>query len=93
MPVPAAPDQIEGDREALRRGVSEALARDLDCYPSEDVLGLLVDRALARAGMLPREGLAERTAEQRAVMLAGMTEEEACADLSRDLPRGRHGTT
>lgn len=78
------PDQIEENRKALSRGVNEALAKDLGCNPNMDVMGLFVDRALAQAGMLPPEALAELTTEERAVVCAGMTEDEVSANVFND---------
>jgi len=76
------PEQIEKNREALTRGVNEAFAKDLGCDPSDDVLGLFVDRELARAGILPREVLIALTVDQRAVVLAGLTEDEASVNIA-----------
>ena len=69
------------NRRALRRGVDVAIASKLWCSADDDVLGLLVDRELAQVGLLPPEALRELTAEQRAVVLAGTTEEEASANV------------
>lgn len=60
------------------------IASKLGCSPDDDVLGLLVDRELAQVGLLPPEALRELTAQQRAVVLAGITEEEAAHGVAVD---------
>jgi hypothetical protein len=63
------PEQIAANKEALSRGVDETIAKDLGCSPDDDPLGLLVDRELAAAGLLPVEALEQMTPERRALAI------------------------
>ena len=76
------PGRVARNREALQRGVDVAIASKLGCSADDDVLALLVDRELAQVGLLPPEALSELTAQQRAVVLAGTTEEAASRNVA-----------
>ena len=74
--------RVARNRRALRRGVDAAIAGKLGCSAEDDVLALLVDRELAQVGLLPPEALRELTVQQRAVVLAGTSEEAASANVA-----------
>lgn len=78
-------EQKRENAEALAAGVDEALAREVGCAPHEDALGLLVDRELARAGLLPPEALTEMSPAHRALVLEGKTADEAGANIEAEV--------